>query len=64
MLNIKYDPTRKKEQGQYFVELITFDPTDDATISRFGYWCDMGHLNVGVFKPVLHAVMEFIDDKA
>lgn len=28
MLIIKHDPTRRIEEGQYFVELINLDPTD------------------------------------
>lgn len=53
MLNITYDPSRPYADGQYYVELVQLDPTDQRRCSRLGYWCDRGHLESGIAMPVL-----------
>ena len=60
MLNIKYDPTRDIEVGQYFVELAIFDPIDENHIDRLGYWCDLGHLHVAIIQPIFEIINEII----
>ncbi len=60
MLNIKFDPNRKREEGQYYVELVTFEPDLTMAINgRFGYWCDLEHIKVGVL-PIL--ISEFPEE--
>ena len=60
MLNIKFDPEREYEEGQYFVELVELDPTDKDHINRLGYWCDLAHLKVAVIQPVFKIINEII----
>ena len=44
MFQIKYDPTRKIEEGQYFVELTKNRGLEIVNCDRLGYWCDKPHL--------------------
>lgn len=62
MLSIRYDPRRKIEDGQYYVELLDFDPTDDSIVNRFGYWCDLGHLKVAIISPAIAFTKWFTRD--
>jgi hypothetical protein len=61
MLNIKYNPKRTIEEGQYFVELANIDPTDEYHIDRVGYWCDLPHLRFAIIKPVLEVIEHIIE---
>ena len=46
MLSVDIDKTRKEEDGQIFVELISNrDLRDFSNNDRLGYWCDKAHLN-------------------
>ena len=46
MLSVDIDKTRKEEDGQIFVELISNrDLRDFSKNDRLGYWCDKAHLN-------------------
>lgn len=62
MLNIRYDPTRSKEEGQYFIELSIFDPVDPTHIDKLGYWCDLNYLRVHIFRPVTYQMMQIIEE--
>ncbi len=53
MINVKYDSSRRIEDGRYFVEMVILDPKDSNHIDRLGYWCDLEHLKVGVASPIL-----------
>ena len=60
MLTVDFDPDRPRDQGQYHVRLIDAASGDfgkDATRqSQLGYWCDRGHLENGVLRPLLTAL--------
>lgn len=59
MLNIKYDPTRPEAFGQYYVELVTFSSTIDMKpIKRFGYWCDLAHIQAGILPEIVNTFPE------
>lgn len=53
MINVKYDSSRRIEDGRYFVELVIFDPIDSNHVDKLGYWCDLEHFKVGVASPIL-----------
>ena len=53
MLNIRFNKSRKKEEGQYYIELVTFDPTSDNIQFKFGYWCDIQHIEAGVIPEIV-----------
>ena len=44
MLNVTFDPSRRVDDGQYFVELSDHPKGDLQRVNRLGYWCDKGHL--------------------
>lgn len=44
VLNVRYDPTRPHDLGQYYIELVELDHGRPQESRRFGYWCDKGHL--------------------
>lgn len=60
MLTVDFDPDRPRDEGQYHVRLI--DPrtgdygNDPRRQSQLGYWCDRGHLESGVLRPILVAL--------
>ena len=52
MINLFYDPTRPAEDGNYYLELVDADLLNDKIPPRrFGYWCDLIHLNAN-FKII------------
>ena len=53
MLNIKYKPSRTIEEGQYYIELACFEPTDIQITQKFGYWCDMAHIRAGILPSIV-----------
>ena len=62
MLVVDFDPTRPRDEGPFHVRLIDAKSGDfgnDAPLqSQLGYWCDLGHLQSGVLRPVEAAVMQ------
>ena len=59
MINVKYDPSRPKESGQYYIEMITFKPDITMEITgRFGYWCDLSHVEAGILPSLIRAFPE------
>jgi len=54
MFQIKYDQTRKKEEGQYFVELTKNRGLEIVNCDRLGYWCDKPHLEHFITEMLKH----------
>lgn len=62
MLSIKFDESRPREKGQWYVELIDINQNDPAYSHRFGYWCDLPHLLTGIASPLLAELGKLVDD--
>jgi hypothetical protein len=52
MITIKYDATRDREKGQFFISLHAYrEPSDPVEKwDRLGYWCDEPHLQATILS--------------
>lgn len=59
MITIQEDKNKDHDEGQIRIDLITFEPIAGSPISgKFGYWCDLAHIKVGILRPLVFKFTE------